>query len=136
MHIKLTIKTISLMILGLWLLAACAAFEDPSKKATQNAQNTALWTRVYGLETRESTVEALRQTADSANRLATDLANSNAQLQAERVTNQALLRNPSAVGQGGGQFSTPTVTGGGAINRPSTNITTNSDTITNSIYPS
>lgn len=77
------------------LLSSCAAFEDPSKKATQNAQSTALWTRVYDLETQQATIVALRLTADSANNMATQLANANSQINILRATGAAQEIRPA-----------------------------------------
>ncbi len=92
-------------------ISACAAFEDPSEKATQNAQSTQLWTLVHGIETQASTVEALRQTADSAVVVQTQWANATLQVGALRATNQALLRNPAPTAN---INLPPTVPGGGS----------------------
>ncbi len=84
-----------LVIVLIGIISACAAFEDPSQKATENAQNTALWTRVYSLETQEATVVALRQTADGSVIMQTQWADATMQVGALRATNAALLRNPT-----------------------------------------
>ncbi|MCB9436020.1 MAG: hypothetical protein H6673_03390 [Anaerolineales bacterium] len=84
------------------LISACAAFEDPSKRATQNAQNTALWTRVHALETQESTMIALRQTADNAVIYQTQWAEATLQVGILRATNNALSRNPGVASSGSG----------------------------------
>lgn len=99
------------------LLSSCAAFEDPSKRATENAQSTALWTRVYDLETQQATIAALRLTAESANNMATQLANANGQINMLRATTAAQPRPlgttvpgiPTAIGGGvpAGAFPSP-----------------------------
>lgn len=91
------------------LISACAAFEDPSKRATQNAQNTALWTRVHALETQESTLIALRQTADNAVIYQTQWAEATLQVGILRATNNALSRPGAATLSSGSDtvFSQP-----------------------------
>lgn len=103
----------SLIIILVGFISACAAFEDPSKKATENAQNTALWTRVYALETQESTIVALRQTADGSVIMQTQWADATVQVGALRATNSALLRNPSPPTVATPNLP-PTAIGGGA----------------------
>ncbi|NDJ86319.1 MAG: hypothetical protein GYB66_10565 [Chloroflexi bacterium] len=93
------------------LMAACSAFEDPSKRATENAQNTEVWTRVYGLETQEATIQAMQQTADSAIVQASQLEQANTRIAELQGTNAALLSNP---GTGATPFVAGTAVGGGA----------------------
>lgn len=87
----------SFLIIFAILLSSCAAFEDPSKRATENAEITALWTQVNGINTNAPTVEAMRLTADSSDSLATQLAQSQSDLAAARSTNIALQNNTGGV---------------------------------------
>ena len=88
-------------------ISACAAFEDPSQRATENAQSTALWTLVYDFQTQKPTLEAIAQTADGAAFFATRLAQINDENNNLRATNAALLANPASSG------GVPTAIGGG-----------------------
>ena len=54
---------ISLIMLS--ILSSCAAFEDPSKKATANAEDTAIAATISVVEFQNETMVALRQTADA-----------------------------------------------------------------------
>lgn len=87
---------VSVFIIFTILLSSCAAFEDPSKRATENAEITALWSEVDAINTQAPTVQAMRQTAENANLFATQLAQANADLAAARSTNVALQNNPGA----------------------------------------
>lgn len=98
-------------ILVITVLSACAAFEDPSQRATENAQNTALWTMVYDFQTQMPSMEAMAATADAAILLSTQLAEADSQNRNLRATNSALLANPP---QGNSGFAAaPTAVGGG-----------------------
>lgn len=96
------------LVLILTVLSACAAFEDPSQRATENAQNTALWTLVYDFQTQKPTMEAMALTADAAVQLSTQLSNVSIQNQNLQRTNDALV----ALARGG-QGLQPTAIGGG-----------------------
>ncbi|PJF43488.1 MAG: hypothetical protein CUN55_08865, partial [Phototrophicales bacterium] len=105
------LSLISILIIGILLISACAAFEDPAKRATENAQNTALWTMVYGFQTEMPTMQALALTADSAVFLATQIAQANTQNEFLRATNAALLSGSG--GSVNSSFNQPTAIGGG-----------------------
>ncbi len=102
---------ISVLIIAMLLIGACAAFEDPAQRATQNAENTALWTMVYGFQTEMPTMQAIVLTADSAVFLSTQVAQVNNQNEFLRATNAALLSGSG--GQGVAPFVPPTAIGGG-----------------------
>lgn len=97
-------------VLIITVLSACAAFEDPSQRATENAQNTALWTMVYDFQTQKPSMEAMARTADSALLMSTQLAEANNTNQNLRATNSALLAGNSSGLTGG---AAPTAIGGG-----------------------
>jgi hypothetical protein len=100
-------------ILLITVLAACAAFEDPSQRATENAQNTALWTMVYDFQTQKPSIEAMEQTANAAVVMSTQLANTSNENQNLRATNSALIA-AGARQPGNNTFgSNPTAVGGG-----------------------
>lgn len=121
---------ITLVIITMLLVSACAAFEDPAQRATENAQNTAMWTMVYGFQTEMPTMEALALTADSAVFLSTQVAAANAQNEYLRATNAALLSG--GVGQPAATaFIPPTAIGGGQVSGafPTASTNTGSDPI-------
>ena len=91
------------------VLTACAAFEDPSQRATENAQNTEIWDRLYDFQEQMPTVEAMAQTADSAVFLATQLAQANSLNQSYRSTLTFMESNAGSFGSG----AAPTAIGGG-----------------------
>lgn len=91
------------------VLTACAAFEDPSQRATENAQNTEIWERLYDFQEQMPTMEAMAQTADAAVSFSTQLAQANSLNQNYRSTITFLESNPNAARSG----SQPTAIGGG-----------------------
>lgn len=91
---------VSTFILFAILLSSCSAFEDPSKRATENAEITALWDQVNAINTNAPMVEEMQMTANGANALATQLAQSQSDLAAARSTNIALQNNTGGVAVG------------------------------------
>lgn len=88
---------------GLWfgilgIIAACGPgeiFEDSSDKATRETQNEIYYQTVVFVETQVSTLAALQATADSANRMATQIIEIGAQNQALQSTLDAAARGQS-----------------------------------------
>lgn len=85
----------TLFLLTSLLVGGCAAFEDPSQRATQNAENTALAETVSSVDQQQETLSALRATADSAVLLESQIT----QVAAERNALQATL---TVIGSSGG----------------------------------
>lgn len=94
-----------LILLGL-VISSCAAFEDPSKRATQNAESTMMSSTISAVDTQIETVVALQATADSAVLLEAQLT----QVAGER---DALQLTVSASGQ---------VTTGITVGQPNSNV--------------
>lgn len=127
----------TILLVAALLVSACAAFEDPSQRATENAQNTALWTMVYGVQTEMPTMEALALTADAAVFFSTQVGELNRQNDSLRATNQSLLSGnrpvgttpfvqPTAIGggQSSGVFPTPTPGVAGSTSLPDASVGT------------
>ena len=107
MHKTLALLSLFCALIIISTISACAAFEDPSQRATENAQSTALWTLVYDFQTQKPTLEAIALTADSADFLATQIVQFGNENDRLRSTNAALLANPPSSG------GVPTAIGGG-----------------------
>ena len=107
MHKTLALLSLFCALIIISTISACAAFEDPSQRATENAQSTALWTLVYDFQTQKPTLEAIALTADSADFMATQVAQFSAENDRLRATNAAMLANPASSG------GVPTAIGGG-----------------------
>lgn len=67
-------------IVMLLFVASCAAFEDPSQRATENAENTAFARTVSAVDVQLETMAVLQQTADGVEQLEAQMA----QLQNDR----------------------------------------------------
>jgi DNA-binding phage protein len=95
-------------------LSACAAFEDPSKKATQNAESTALWATVTLAGSQNETIVALRSTADGAAIMVQQATQVSVERDQLRATLSA-MGNPGVVNQPNIPFGStpPTAIGGG-----------------------
>lgn len=101
-----------LVVMG--FLTACAAFEDPSKKATQNAESTALWATVGVAQNQNETIVALIATADNASLLAQQATQVSAERDQLRATVNAIANNPVSSGLPNVPFgSTPPALDGG-----------------------
>jgi hypothetical protein len=99
------ILLVSLSLLG----AGCAAFEDPSHRATANAENTIIASTLSMVELQQETMVSLQATADSAVKFSAQLT----QVNSERNALRATLGGASAnTGAGGGN---PNTTGGVVI---------------------
>jgi hypothetical protein len=107
---------VSFFIMFAILLSSCAAFEDPSKRATENAEITALWSQVNEINTNAPVMQEMMLTADGADAIAAQLAQAELDLAAARSTNIALQNNSSGVVVGtlpaSNGFSGTTVGGG------------------------
>lgn len=100
-------------------LSACAAFEDPSKKATQNAESTALWATVTLAGSQNETIVALRSTADNAALMVQQATQVSVERDQLRATLSA-MGNSGVVGQPNIPFGStpPTAIGGGVTAGP------------------
>lgn len=58
--------SVSVAFVVILLVAGCAAFEDPSVRATENAESTLIEQSIQEMQTQAVTMVALQQTADSA----------------------------------------------------------------------
>ncbi len=103
----------SLLVL-MGFLSACAAFEDPSRKATQNAESTALWATVGVAQNQNETIVALIATADNASILAQAATQVSVERDQLRSTINAIANNPVSSGLPVAPFgSTPPALDGG-----------------------
>ncbi|MBI5929362.1 MAG: hypothetical protein HY862_08645 [Chloroflexi bacterium] len=104
----------SCLLVVMGLLSACAAFEDPSKKATQNAESTALWATVGVAQNQNETIVALIATADNASVLAQQATQVSVERDQLRATINAVANNPVNPGLSNIPFgSTPPALDGG-----------------------
>lgn len=103
----------SLLVTG-GMLSACAAFEDPSRKATQNAENTAVWATVAVSKNQNETIVALIATADNASVLAQQATQVSIERDQLRATVNAISNNPVNPSLPGAAFGTtpPALDGG------------------------
>lgn len=107
-----------LSLIMMVLVTSCAAFEDPSQRATENAENTALARTIAVVDVQIETMVALQATADSAALLSSQVT----QIAGERDALRATL-NIGVPGANSGGFSptsapapgsTPSALDGGA----------------------
>ena len=80
-------------VVMMMFVASCAAFEDPSQRATENAENTAFARTVSAVDVQLETMAVLQQTADGVEQLEAQMA----QLQNDRDRLATQVAN-------GGQF--------------------------------
>lgn len=91
------------IILFVILASGCTAFEDPSKRATENAESTALSRTISAVDMQNETIIALQATADSAALIEAQLT----QVVAERNTLQLTVAAIANSNNGGVVLSQP-----------------------------
>ena len=106
--------SITILVIAVLVISGCAAFEDPSVRATENANSTAISNTVSAVEQQQETVSALQATADSAVLLESQVT----QISAERNKLQSTLTALQT--SGGAALSQPTSIAPGPASTPST----------------
>jgi hypothetical protein len=111
--------------------SACAAFEDPSERATANAQNTAVANTVSAIDLQNETVVALQATANNVSLLEAQVTQIAAERNSLQATVNALqggsngLPNSSAANTIPAPPTTPSTLDGGAPAGPGPSVTPN-----------